>query len=166
MMLNNSLFRRIQLQLLMNLTTRAFGKPAVRTWTMTNDKALQVYAEYTRDHLRDGVSEQLLQRMSEEAYRMGKRLRVLFCLRNPERTMRYITALYWNIGIELTGEVPGRLCFKRCFFSRYYTPAVCLAASALDEGIIRGLAGVGSLTFQQRITEGKDCCKAKFNNGS
>ena len=83
MMLNNSLFRRIQLQLLMNLTARALGKPTVRTWTMTNDKALQVYAEYTRDHLRDGVSEPLLQRMSEEAYRIGKLLRVLFCLSNP-----------------------------------------------------------------------------------
>ena len=42
MLVNNALFRRIELQQLMNLTARAFGKPSQRIWTLPNDEALRV----------------------------------------------------------------------------------------------------------------------------
>ncbi len=161
-MLNTILFRKIELQLLMNLTARALDKQAKRIWILSSDEALRVYAEYTRQHLHGHVEEQLLQRMGDEAWRMGRRLRNLFRLQSPERSRRFIISLYRNIGIELEGQLPGNLCFKRCFFSRYYTPDICLAASALDEGIIRGIAGEGRLIFEQRITEGCPCCMATF----
>ncbi|MBP5277884.1 MAG: hypothetical protein J6Z18_05285 [Prevotella sp.] len=161
-MLNSILFRKIELQLLMNITARALGKPPKRLWTLSNDQALQSYAEYTRDNLREPVGEPLLRRMNDEAWRMGVLLRRLFFLRSPERSRRFIISLYRNINIELEGQMPGNLCFKHCFFSRYYSPATCLAASALDEGIIRGIVGEGQLLFQQRITEGCACCKATF----
>ena len=162
MLINNALFRRIALQQLMNLTARAFNKPAKRVWSLPNDKALRVYAEYTRDNLKDGVDAQLLQRMNEEAYKMGRLLRKVFFLKKQAGIERFTIALYRNIGIELEGRIPGQLCFRQCFFSQYYTPEICLAASALDDGIIRGLAGCGQLTFQQRITEGCKCCMATF----
>ena len=162
MLINNALFRRIALQQLMNLTARAFNKPAKRVWTLPNDKALRVYAEYTRDNLKGGVDDQLLQRMNEEAYKMGRLLRKVFFLKKQACIERFTIALYRNIGIELEGRIPGQLCFRRCFFSQYYTPEICLAASALDDGIIQGLAGCGQLTFQQRITEGCKCCMATF----
>ncbi|MBR6946277.1 MAG: hypothetical protein IKH64_10095 [Prevotella sp.] len=161
-MVNSTLFRKIELQLLMNLTARAMNKPARRIWTLSNDQALKVYAEYTRRNLTGPIDESLLRRMNEEAWRMGVWLRRWFFLQSPARIQRFIIALYRNIGIELEGQIPGNLCFKHCFFSRYYTTAVCLAASALDEGIIRGIAGEGQLLFQQRITEGCECCKATF----
>ena len=162
MLINNALFRRIALQQLMNLTARAFNKPAQRIWTLPNDEALRVYAEYTRDNLQEGVDAQLLKRMNEEAYRMGRLLRKVFFLKKQAGIERLTIALYRNIGIELEGHIPGQLCFRRCFFSQYYTPEICLAASALDDGIVRGLAGCGQLTFQQRITEGCKCCLATF----
>lgn len=158
--INNSLFRRIELQQVMNLTARAFGQPACRIWTLPCDEALAFYADYTRDNLCGGVDEELLQRMNNEAYRMGRRLRRIFFLRSQKRMEELVVVLYRHIGIELEGHIPGLLCFRRCFFSRYYTPEVCLAASALDDGIIRGLSGCGSLEFQQRITEGCGCCVA------
>lgn len=161
-MVNSTLFRKIELQLLMNLTARAMNKPARRIWTLSNDQALKVYAEYTRRNLTGPIDESLLRRMNEEAWRMGTLLRRWFFLQSPARIQRFIIALYRNIGIELEGQIPGNLCFKHCFFSRYYTPAICLAASALDEGIIRGIVGEGQLLFQQRITEGCVCCKATF----
>ena len=164
MIINNALFRRIELQQLMNLTARSFGKPSKRIWTLPNDEALRVYAEYTLEHLQDGVNEHLLRRMNENAYKMGRFLRSLFFLKRQADIERFTVALYRNIGIELEGCIPGQLCFRRCFFSHYYTPDICLAASALDDGIIRGLTGKGRLTFQQRITEGSKCCLATFHD--
>ena len=163
MLINNPLFRRIELQQLMNLTARAFGKRPRRIWTLPNDEALRVYAEYTRDNLRDGVDGQLLERMNKEAYKMGRLLRKLFFLRKQASIEQFTIALYRNIGIQLDGHIPGQLCFRKCFFSQYYTPDICLAASALDDGIIRGLSGSGRLVFQQRITEGCEYCRATFS---
>lgn len=162
MLLNSSLFRRIELQVLMNLTARAFGKPAKRIWTLPNNEALRMYAEYTRDHLQADTDEHLLERMNKEAYQVGKRLRALFHLRQQADIERFTFALYQNIGIKMEGNIPGNLCVRHCFFSRFYSPAVCLAASALDDGIISGLSGGGELHFQQRITEGCPCCLATF----
>lgn len=163
-MVDTSLFRRLELQLLMNLTARALGHPPQRLWALSHAKALQAYAEFTYHHLRKGADEQLLQRMNDEAYRMGRMLRRLFFIRNEAAAKRLIVTLYRNIGISLSFSDSQQLCFHRCYFSAYYTPAVCLAASALDDGIIRGITGrsTSHLCFSQRITEGCNCCKATF----
>ena len=163
-MVNSSLFRRIELQLLMNLTARAIGQRPKRLWTRSNANALQAYAKFTSRHLQAGTDESLLQRMNGEAYRMGRMLRRMFFIRSDAAAERLIVALYRNIGIDLSFDNGQQLCFHRCFFSAHYTPAVCLAASALDDGIIRGITGRtdGSLRFSQRITEGCHCCKATF----
>lgn len=147
----------------MNLTARAFRVPALRLWTLPNDKALHQYAEYTRDNLKSGPSEELLLRMRDEALKVGRRLRFLCHLRRQADIEQFIIALYRHIGIDLKCQIPGRLCFRHCFFSHYYTPEICLAASALDEGIIAGLSGGGHLQFQQRITEGCPQCIAIFS---
>lgn len=163
---NSQWFRRIELQQLMNLTARAFGVAPIRLWPLPCDEALRVYAAFTRNNLQQGVDRRLLQRMGEEACKMGRLLRLGFCVRHQTDVEQLTTALYRHIGIQLEGHIPGELCFRRCFFSQYYTPETCLAASALDEGIMRGLTGNGKLTFQQRITEGCACCKAVFNKTS
>lgn len=162
MLINTGLFRRIEIQLLMNLTARAIGKPASRTWTRNNDEALKAYAEFSRDNLQGTVNQQILQQMNQEAFKAGRMLRKLMCLGKQDSIERVAIALYQNIGIELEGHLPGQLCFRRCYFSHFYTPQLCQAASALDDGILRGLAGNGRLTFQQRITEGCQCCLATF----
>lgn len=158
----DSLFRKIELQLLMNLTARALNKPAQRIWTLPNEKALQVYAEYTCGHLGGNPDEALWQRINDKAYRMGKRLRKIFHLRDTADIARFIFLLYRNIGIQMEGNIPGKICVTKCYFSSHYTPAICQVASALDDGIIKGLAGGGKLQFQQRITEGCKCCLATF----
>lgn len=162
--LHSGLFRRIEIQLLMNLTARALRQKPKSLWMLPNGEALRVYAEFTRDHLQAGPDEELLRRMTAEACRMGRQLRRVFFLRQQKDIEQFTIAIYHGIGITVEGHLPGTLCFRRCFFSRYYTPDVCLAASALDEGIMRGLTGGGRLHFQQRITEGCACCKAMFMN--
>lgn len=160
--INSRLFRKIELQVLMNITARALGSRPRRLWTLPEEQALHEYADYTRRHLQNGVNAELLRRMDSEAYRVGRLLRRLFFLRQSTDIERFTIALYRNINITLEGHIPGRLCFRQCFFSRYYTPEVCLAASALDGGIMRGLAGEGRLLFEQRITEGSEHCNATY----
>ena len=155
-------FRRVVLQQLMNLTARAFGCKGKRVWTLSAHQALHTYAEFTRRQLQAPPSDELLQRMSDEACRRGRLLRRVFRLQRPADVERMLCELYRHIGIRLEGQVPGSLCFASCFFSRYYTPSVCLAASALDEGLMRGLAGEGRLRFRQRITEGCNHCLATY----
>ncbi len=163
MLIKTSLFRRIEIQLLMNLTARAIGKPSMRLWRLPNDKALRIYALYTRSNLQNGVDSAMLQRMNDEAFKMGRMLRRVLLLRNQNDVEQFIIGLYHNIGIELEGHIPGNMCFRRCFFCKYYTPAICLAASALDDGIMRGLSGrSGKLSFQKRITEGCENCLAVY----
>jgi len=163
-MLNSSLFRRIELQVLMNLTASAFGQKSERIWTRPSGEGLRAYAQYTSSYLREGADETLLQRMNSRAYKVGRLLRTLFLVRSEARAQRLIIALYQNIGIRLTFIGRESLCFHRCYFSSHYTPAACLAASALDDGIIRGILGLkdSRLCFSQRITEGCSCCKAKL----
>ncbi len=163
-MVNTSLFRRIELQVLMNLTSGAFGQHPKRIWTRSNDEALKAYADYTSNHLREGADDELLQRMNSRAYKVGLMLRRLFFVRSEAKAERLIIALYRNIGITLSFSDDKNLCFHHCYFSNHYTPAACLAASALDDGIIRGITGKAScrLCFSQRITEGCRCCKATF----
>lgn len=59
---------------------------------------------------------------------MNRLLRRVFRLKKKEDIGRMLVELYRHIGIRLDGQVPGRLCFRACYFSQYYTPAVCLAA--------------------------------------
>ena len=163
-MVNSSLFRRIELQLLMNLTAHALGQKSQRIWTQTNAEALKAYADYTSSHLQTGACQALLERMNNEAYKMGRLLRCLFLIRHEARAQRLIVALYRNIGIKLSFDSSRQLCFQHCYFSRFYTPQACKAASALDDGIIRGILGLTSehLHFSLRITEGCKQCRARF----
>ncbi len=160
-MINSPLFRRIELQMLMNLTARTFGEKPQRIWTLSNREALMAYAEYTGTRLHKGTDEATLQRMNSMALRMGKLLRCVFLVRSETRAQQLIVGLYRNIGIQLSFNDAHHLCFHSCYFSRHYTPAACRAASALDDGIIRGIMGqtASRLFFSQRITEGRKCCR-------
>ena len=128
-MVNSSLFRRIELQLLMNLTAHALDQKPKRIWTLPNAKALRVYADFTSSNLQAGADEPLLERMHTEAYKMGRLLRRLFLINNEARAQQLIVALYRNIGIKLSFESSRQLCFHSCYFSRFYTPQACKAAS-------------------------------------
>ena len=91
----DSLFRKLELQMLMNLTARALDKPVKRIWTLPNSKALQVYAEYTCEHLACSKNWTLMQQMNDEAYRVGKRLRKIFHLRKPTDITFLAVSEYW-----------------------------------------------------------------------
>lgn len=157
---------KIQLQILMGLTAGIFGQRSRFLMMSGYEEALRSYVQYTRELLQSckGDDKGLLQlRMGEESYKMGRRLRRVMGLKNRRDLERLVFILYKNIGIDMSGEIPGDVCVSRCYFSNFYDPGMCRLISAMDSGIIRGIYGGGELVFSQRITEGCECCRARFD---
>ena len=151
--------RRIQLQILMNVTAKAFQAPPKRLWTRTWRKGLREYAEYTLDCSRrmDADSE----RLYALSYALGDKLRRATGFTEASDLRRLVFWLYRGIGIAMSGELPGEIAVSNCFFSEYYVPPVCALMSNMDSGIVGGVMGGCRLVFSQRITEGKLCCRAR-----
>jgi hypothetical protein len=70
--------------------------------------------------------------------------------------------LYRFLQIQFQGNRSGDIVIDKCYFSQYYSGQTCGLMSAVDAGVIAGLADGGVMTFLQRITEGKPCCRAQF----
>ena len=100
-----------------------------------------------------------------DAARLGRRIRRISGLSSTSDLEKLIFMLYRNIGIEMTGSLPGEITVSKCYFSRYYTPEQCRIMSYVDSGIISGIMGGGRLKFSQRITDGCQCCNANFCKG-
>ena len=106
--------------------------------------------------------EEVKTRLFQGACRLGQNIRRMFCLRSPDEIMEMCRILYRILGIDFVARACGDVTIKSCFFSKYYSPRICRLISSLDEGLAAGLSGGGGLSFSQRITEDKDCCKARF----
>lgn len=156
--------QHIELQILMNLTAKALRVPTISIWRLNHIEGLRCYAEFTRDNLSDNVTPEVLQRMNTQAYRLGRKLRLIFFVTSQASAQKTIVKLYRNIGIQMSFKSDNHICFHSCFFSHFYSPDVCQAASSLDDGIIRGITGCGHLTFEQRITEKCNYCLAQYKH--
>jgi hypothetical protein len=97
---------------------------------------------------------------------MGSELRQRLHIKNTQEIMLASRLLYDILGIEFQGDARGEVTINACFFSTYYSSGVCRILSSLDEGVAAGLSGGGTLSFAQRITEGKDCCKARLSSST
>lgn len=129
---------------------------------------LAAYAEFTASMagaaLQGGCEAAILQtRLRERAYELGASLRRRLRLTDLAEAMAAARVVYRAIGIDFAGDAEGRITVRRCYFSSFYTPDVCRLVSALDEGVLAGLAGEGRLTFDRRITEGAERCRACFS---
>ena len=128
---------------------------------------LQAYAEFTKEQAEKALSSGfdagiVKERLYQNAYTLGKRLRKWFSIETTEEVMRIGKVLYNSIGIEINGNAQGEVTVKRCFFSQYYSSPVCSLISSLDDGLFSGLSGGKRLAFSERLTEGRECCRAKL----
>jgi hypothetical protein len=152
---------------LSNLTARSFSVPSPNLKGLSYGRMLEAYALFTKQEAaklsEESAEEQAVKaRLHREARELGQRLRTRFRLQNPEDVFLLSRLLYQALGIDFEGRPDGAVIIRRCFFSRFYKPAVCRVISSLDEGTASGLSGGGRLDFYQRITEGYDCCRARF----
>lgn len=152
---------------LFRATARGFDRVAPPTTGQSPDGRLAAYARFTRDEAERAIGSgqdltDLRARLRAEAYALGLRLRGVLGVEGRAEALVVARPLYHAIGIDFRGTPAGDVTVRRCYFADRYTPGVCGLVSALDEGLLAGLAGGGRLEFTQRLTEGADQCRARF----
>jgi hypothetical protein len=159
--------KREALVQLFQATAAAFRceMPALRG--LSREQCLLAYARFTADRaeevLRHGDDPaELQERLYRNAYRLGRMPGRLLGVRSVDDVMALGRLLYGILDIEFYGSGSGEITISRCYFSSFYSPEVCRVMSAMDRGLLAGLAGAGDLVFIQRITEGQPCCRGHF----
>ncbi len=152
---------------LFTLTADAFQSDMPNMRGVSYCDCLNAYAEFSKTNAERTLENQnkiktVKNRLYQNARKMGKKLRKEFHVKTNSEVIQLSTILYKVIDIEYSGSVSGKVMIKRCFFSQFYTPAICDIISALDAGVADGLSNGGNFTFSERITEGKTCCLATF----
>jgi hypothetical protein len=102
-------------------------------------------------------------RMWAHAYALGASFRRRLGVRSRADALRAARIAYRMIDIDLRADERGDVTVDRCAFAERYSPEVCRLMSALDAGLVAGLAEGGRLAFSERITEGRPRCLAKIS---
>lgn len=160
--------KKKKLKELFDCTADAFQCKIPQIKNCSYDKLLKEYALFTKDNVEKSIEQgkdlhQIKMRLYENAYQLGEKLRKDFRITTPEQVLTILKTLYNIIGIQFQYNVQGEITIKKCFFSNFYSDRVCQVISSLDEGVAAGLSNGTRFSFYQRITQGKDCCKAHFN---
>jgi len=152
---------------LFEATADAFECPAPALDHLSYDECLRTYALFTREQAEKAIQAgrdvaAIKIKLYQNAYPLGRKLRKWFGVDTMEEVMELGQILYRAIGVEFQGDTQGDVIVKRCYFSQFYSGPVCDLISALDDGVFSGLSGGGRLTFSERLTEGRECCRAKL----
>ena len=161
--------RRIKekrLRQLFQLTAQAFQTEMPDIGSLSFSECLRTYGLYSSGEaervIARGDEQAVRSRLYDNAFWLGGELRKVLRPRTLKEVMTAAAILYGAIGIDLHGDTEGHVVIRRCFFSGHYSRRICELMSSVDQGILAGLSDGGELRFIQRITEGKDCCKAEF----
>jgi hypothetical protein len=152
---------------LFRATAAAFQCDMPRLRGLSREQCLLAYARFTAERaeaaLRQGDDLPGLQeRLHQNAYRLGRLPGSILRVRTVDDVTTLGRFLYGILDIDFKGDGNGNIVVDRCYFSDFYSPEVCQVMSAMDRGLLAGLAGGGDLAFDQRITEGQPCCRARF----
>jgi hypothetical protein len=153
------------------LTAAAFQREAPSLEGLSHADILHRFALFTKGAAEEAILagrdlHAIKGRLYRGAYALGRRLRKRLCVTSLEEALVAARIVYRTLDIDFRGNPRGEVTINRCFFSRFYSSQVCDLISALDEGVIAGLSGGGRIVFTQRITEGKDCCRACLSWGA
>lgn len=160
--------RRGYFRELVERTARAFDAPSPDLSGLAAEEARGLFARFTREQAcRLRPDEEALARtearLREEAALFGRRLGAALGVRSRGEVLRAARLLYRSIRIDFQGDEHGRIHIPACSFADVYSPATCRTIAALDEGLLVGLAGGGTLSFSARLTEGAPACRAHFD---
>lgn len=162
--------KKIKLNELFCLTADAFQSELPELQGFSVEECLSKYALFTKEqaeiYLQSGRPlEEVKQRLYQNSFIFGQSLRKSLHIITWEEAAAALKVIYKLIGIDFQSDRQGEIIIKQCFFSNYYSGEVCKLISSLDEGLAAGLSGGGRLCFNQRITEGGNCCKGYFSRG-
>jgi len=152
---------------LFEATADAFECPAPAHDHLSYDACLQTYALFTSEQAEKALQagrdvSAIKTQLYQNAYPLGGKLRKWFSVDTMEEVMELGQILYRAIGVEIQGDTQGDVTVKRCYFSQFYSGPVCDLISAMDDGVFSGLSGGGRLVFSQRLSEGRECCRARL----
>ena len=159
--------RREILAELYEATVDAFECPAPAYAGLSYPECLRTYAQFTAEQaeraLKSGRDLRPLEaRLYGNARPLGGKVRRWLGVNTLGEVMQVGRVLYRAIGVEMQGDAHGQVTVNRCYFSQFYSGAVCRLISALDDGVFAGLSGGWRLAFSARLTEGGGCCRAKL----
>ncbi|HEY9167030.1 MAG TPA: hypothetical protein VIS48_12810 [Candidatus Kryptonia bacterium] len=156
--------KKRRLRELTEVTAEAFDTQPPEMNGLSLGESLSRYAIFTRDcaqaALRNGKGVEAKLRLFNNAHRLGEDLRSEFHVKTMKDVMELSRIVYMILGIDFDGGQDGRVLVRSCFFSSFYSPAVCGIISSLDDGLLAGLSGGGRLEFSRRITDGCERCEA------
>jgi hypothetical protein len=163
--------RRRALEKLFARTAAAFGTPVPSSRRRGTSGRLLEYARFTRvqaeEAMRRGEDLAALdRRLYRAAYSLGAGYRLQLGVRSVRGAMAAARLIYRGLNVDFHGSTDGEVVIRRCGFASMYTPQVCRLISALDRGLMAGLARGGELRFRQRLTEGADRCLACLEGAS
>ncbi len=163
--------KRQKLAELARLTAAAFGIEPPPLGRLPWRERLLAYGRFTAGAaeraLSSGADARVLQRkLFEQARPFGREVGRLLRVASLPAALEAARVLYRCLGIDLRGGPGGEIVVRRCFFAPLYTAEVCGLMSGLDSGVLAGLAGGGALRFEERLTEGGRCCRARFDVGA
>lgn len=136
-----------------------FGK---ETYARILDRFADLAEDWSRAAAREGRTGDVAARLFVNSKRIGDEAREAFRPRDTSEVMAAARILYAAIGIDFRGDGEGLIRIARCRFSRRFSPGTCRLMSAMDAGILAGLAGNGGLAFSARLTEGAEACLARL----
>jgi len=154
---------------LFSFTARAFGERRPANDISSGDLSLESYAVFTRRLVEESIAggrdmAAVRAALRQDALVFGERMRRQFRVRSREDALGLLEFAYKTMGIALDADAEGRITVSRCFFSRHYTPETCRVVAALDEGLMAGILGEGTLEFEERMTDGHSHCRAVFRD--
>jgi hypothetical protein len=162
-----AIVKRQALVQLFRATAAAFQADMPRLSGLSREQCLLAYAQFTADQVEEALHQggdhsELQERLYRNAYRLGRTPGWLLRVQGVDDVMALGRLLYGILDIDFEGSDDGEITICRCYFSGFYSPEACQVMSAMDRGLLAGLAGGGDLIFSQRITEGHPCCRARF----
>lgn len=159
--------KKRKLQELLQLTADAFQCESPDTKDLSFDEGLKKFAQFTNEQVATAIQkkadlEAIRSRLYQNSFHIGQKIRKDFRITTQAEIMMMSKIIYRLLGIEFQYDMSGEVDIKSCFFSHFYISRVCQIISALDEGLFAGLSAGGRLLFKNRITEGKNCCRASY----
>jgi ferredoxin len=158
--------RRRELEELFGRTAAAFGQPVPPARGRSMSARLRDFARASRGWAEAALAngedlEGVDGRLYRSARHLGRVYRARLGIGSLAEALAAARVIYRGLGIDLKGDPrSGSITVRRCMFSTCYSSRVCGVISALDRGLLAGLAGGGELAFSQRITEGHAQCRA------
>ena len=159
--------KKKKLRELFYLAADAFQCQVPETKDLSYRESLERFASFTRDEAQRAIDSgddlaAVKARLYTNALALGEKLRKKYGIKTLSDAMAMSRILYRVIGIEYLGNRQGEVVIRRCFFSDVYSSQICEVISALDSGVAAGLSNGGMLSFNQKITAGKNCCRARI----